>query len=390
MNKDEQYFVELLKCFLHSKTPVVNQNINWDKILEIAKNQQLTGIIGSVVLKLPNGTVKSNELYLKFVQYVGLETGRFDEKEKALKIVLNSLINKKIKHLIIKGAVLKYYYPAPELRSSGDTDIVVDAQDYNSAIETLKNAGFTIELKQRDVSVLKYGKETFEIHNNSDVNIKYFDNWQTIAKTNNSYTYQFNDTNHLLYIVSHIIKHIKVGGIGIRMIADIDVLAEKGNINYREFYKKATELGVLTQTKMLIAFSKKLLDSKTVSDYDFDNDLDLYNKLCQFVIDNKTYGIENSIGVVRLQKHIKPGKKPSIFVSIKAFLSLFVVPKEVLQNQYEFCAKYPVLLPIAYICKIFCAAVLRKNTTKNNISSIFTRSNDAKTLNDILTGLKID
>lgn len=40
----------------------------------------------------------------------------------------------------LKGAVLRYIYPAPELRTSSDIDVLVKEEDLESAVAAIENA----------------------------------------------------------------------------------------------------------------------------------------------------------------------------------------------------------------------------------------------------------
>lgn len=57
---------------------------------------------------------------------------------RAMTHLIEVLSQAEIDHLLVKGAVLRFLYPSPELRTSGDTDVVVRLSDYEKSVKVLK------------------------------------------------------------------------------------------------------------------------------------------------------------------------------------------------------------------------------------------------------------
>ena len=70
--------------------------------------------------------------------------------------------------------------------------------------------------------------DNFEIHTEFEsINIQskiYFATPFDDVSDSIDYTYKLKPAYHLLYVIIHIAHHLKTGGVGIRMIMDIDVL----------------------------------------------------------------------------------------------------------------------------------------------------------------------
>lgn len=64
--------------------------------------------------------------------------------------ICNLLEERKITVIVLKGVSIATYYPVPEMRKSGDIDLLLPGKkDLKKAIEVLKEAGFTVEKQQR-------------------------------------------------------------------------------------------------------------------------------------------------------------------------------------------------------------------------------------------------
>lgn len=87
---------------------------------------------------LPAEYRPKGKLLSAFNQKLGITVQSYEIKIRALSRLVSILSAEKTPHLLVKGAVLRFIYPVPELRTSGDTDVVIDPSDYEKTIETLK------------------------------------------------------------------------------------------------------------------------------------------------------------------------------------------------------------------------------------------------------------
>ena len=73
-----------------------------------------------------------------------------------------------------------------------------------------------------------YNGEEFELHTELEsVNVQskiYFSDFFGNISEGEGFTYKLKPLYHLLYVITHIAKHLKTGGAGIRMIMDIDAI----------------------------------------------------------------------------------------------------------------------------------------------------------------------
>ena len=87
----------------------------------------------------------------------------FDQNADKLIDVFNE---EKIKHIVIKGYILKKYYPSREYRSMSDIDIFIDLSDREKVYKIMKYLGYENERQCDDVWTYKKKFSYIEVHTN--------------------------------------------------------------------------------------------------------------------------------------------------------------------------------------------------------------------------------
>lgn len=140
---------------------------------------------------------------------------------------------------IMKGAVVAELYEQPECRISGDTDIYINPDDEDKAVEILKENGYSISERTKNDHHLKARHPIgglFEVHVrvyskiSEDIvfggQITYSDKYDKITINGNEYHVMSVD-DELMYLTAHYIKHLVNGGCGIRQVMDLLLYIEK-------------------------------------------------------------------------------------------------------------------------------------------------------------------
>lgn len=156
----------------------------------------------------------------------------FDKISNEIKELLNS---NSIKHLFFKGNVLKHLYLDPAMRSMGDIDFLVEKRNYKRTIKLLIDNGYKIVSKEDYHLCLIKNNLCVEIHNSlfskKSEFYKYFRNvFNDASQLDNSFTYDLNINVHLVYILCHYLKHLRLGA-GLRELCDIYLLLNSDNID---------------------------------------------------------------------------------------------------------------------------------------------------------------
>ena len=392
MTKEQEFFIELLSSHINGYIPKPQENIDWKEIFELSNKHNVTAIVATQIKLLPESSRVQGKGKSYFNQFLGKTLQSYDEKIEAYNYFVKTLSENGIKHLIVKGAVLRDIYPVKELRTSGDTDVVIQKQDYEKCKEILIANGFTLSQDTGEELDMYYKGQYFEINNTfeyiNDETKRFFENpFDERLSYCEGYTYYLYPIYHLVYVLYHILKHIKNGGAGVRMLLDICVLFNNYSIDVNEFLKIMTSLNLEKSSKTIISICKKLFKLDVELEYAVNEDIE--EKLIDTIISGGVFGFSNgNLGVVRLASTMSD--KATVFSSIKAFLGMFIISKDYLMKFYPYARRHRILLPVAYFNRLFNAVFKRGKRNIGNIQSIFSKNNDnAVRLGEILNELEI-
>lgn len=381
MNETQRYFIELLSSHLNNTTPPTNRNIKWSDIFKLGELQNLTGIIALEINKLPDEYQPNAKGKSYFKQALGQTVQSADLKYRAIDNMMDILSNAGINHTVIKGGAIRHLFPVPELRTSGDTDVVIDENDKNKIKQLLLDNSFELESESVNQLVIKHLNQEFQFKT-------YFD---CISKDDRAYfsldlcdnvsgtTYFLKPNYHTLYVINHFLKHLKGGGVGLRQLMDIDVLLRNEEIDIDLLIDNCKVMGIEKSAKAVIALSKRLFDTPIEFDYEIDDNT--FEHLTGIMLDGGVFGYGISdIGTVRLAKQ---GSK------IKAIISMLFATKEYMYNTYIYANNHHFLLPLAYIQRFFDAVFKRGKQNRKNLKSILTNDENANLLAQISKELEI-
>ena len=235
MNREYEYLLSLLGAFLQGRIPQGGVNADWAQLVRLAQIHNVTGILGYMVMQNP--TICPDEALRAELRKSCLGTiAAFARRGAAFEALTQKLNDAGIPHIVMKGYVLRDCYPVPELRTFGDIDFVIRPEDRAKSHQLMLDLGF--QTKNDWEPVYSYLKETefYEIHTDImevDVSDKadyrgYFREMWQHTRLRGGLTAEFTPEYHLLYLLTHIAKHIRGPGAGARMYLDIAAFLKRG------------------------------------------------------------------------------------------------------------------------------------------------------------------
>ncbi len=393
-----EYFIYLLSCWLNKEKPRGSEDTDWQEIFSLAESHSVTAIIASKMKELPHGSRPKGKLLSVFNQRLGYAVQNYEIKMRAMTYLIETLSGAGIDHLLVKGAVLRFLYPSPELRTSGDTDVVIRPSDYEKSIDVLKKAGFKIDFVRQYVSQAVYGGEFFDVHTelesiNVQSKIYYSTPFDDISEST-GHTYKLKPIYHLLYVITHIAYHLKNGGAGVRMIMDIDALLRYyPDMDMNAFSVLCDNIKIKRTAQALIALSKKWFKTPVAIDYTFEDsdERTFYENLSDIIINGGIFGYKNGgVGMVNLQRSMGEDGKVGLKTSLKAFVKWIFPSADYLKKYYYYCYKHPILLPAAWFHRLFKALFGHFSVAKKIAGEMFTKQEMSAKYFDVLTELQID
>ncbi len=389
MNKSSRDFINLISCFLNGESPN-NVEYNWKEIYNLAKIHDVLGIIATEIKLIlpelqPFGKMKSY-----FNQSLGLTVrayySRCSVKEKLTKF----LNENKIDHIFVKGCEVCAFYPQPELRTSGDVDVIVRNENYDKVTKLIKAENFDdIRITPTTVS-FKIDEYEVEVHKGADVHTNYFSKIFDMCEKE-GYEYKLDNYGALLYVLLHIAKHLKSYGAGVRMLMDVDVCVRSiDDFDEQKFMNMCEDAGALKCCQMILSLCKFWFDTPVRKYIDFTENQSLITLLENCFLYGGTFGYYNkNIGSYYLMRSTKG--KIGIKEKIKAVFILLFPKWEIIRKAYKYSEKYNFLTPIAYLNRLFDGIFKRGEHSISTVKQIMS-SNEEVVLNEaqVIKELELD
>lgn len=207
---------------------------DWEAVFRLAHEHQVVPLIGCALLSSPD--LPCPESYREYALNVmrGASSSNLLRKQRILHL-LRELKENGIKARIIKGYAAARFYAFPECREAGDTDLLIDASCEKQVNKFLSQRGF--QLLERSASSHhtiaahpKFGK--IEMHVSlyneivediwfQDIDKEDFLLEADVTIMDHGSTYEtLGNTDHLIFITLHMIKHFIGSGLTLRMLLD--------------------------------------------------------------------------------------------------------------------------------------------------------------------------
>ncbi|WP_286077996.1 nucleotidyltransferase family protein, partial [Thomasclavelia cocleata] len=365
-----KYIFKMLKAVLSDNyTLTVEKNLDWNYIYKLCKFHHIDNIIGYISNKPED---MPEDIYKKFQLAKQKGMVREINQHFELQMIQEKFAKCKIDNIALKGSFLKKYYPSPDMRFLTDLDILFKDEKTELVKQTLLELDYQIYApgEHHDVYI-KEPYMTVEMHrqcyNYNDSLDTLLDNiWQRCIKVKDiEYAYEMPIDDFYIYMVGHMAKHFKFGGVGIRMILDFmifeDKLEKDCDRNYIEL--NLDKAGLLQFEKEIKEILNKCLDDN----YQLEND-DLIN----YIISSGAYGTaQNNLN----NEILKDGSKVNKIIKnrIKMLLEIIFPCLENMKNKYSYVNRFPFLLPIAWIHRGVTKIIVDRNAFIKIIKSPFNK-----------------
>ncbi|MCR5208045.1 MAG: nucleotidyltransferase family protein [Eubacterium sp.] len=375
MTAEKEYLVYLLSCFLGGNKPE-GRKTEWNEIYRLAEINDIEAIVASEIKKLDSAYAPEGELRSRFNQQLGqsiIHSERRDEAYKRLNAFLDGVAFERI---FVKGIVLCNFYPAKELRTSGDIDVILRENDFNRLEELNENG----TLSEYGLTDFKYTPVTcsvsadglmIELHRNADVFGSYFDTIFDIAEKKSGYIRELDGYNHLLYVMCHLAKHLKERGAGIRMLLDIDVLIRHiENFDESCFYSLCSEAKIESTARMILSYCNYCFNTPVSDSSDIKENKDMRDLFASVFIDGGSFGFAASNNATLHLNNSSVSGEINKRARLKILLRYVFPPACYVREYYAYSVKHKALVPLAYINRIFDAVFKRSERSVKTLKEI--------------------
>ncbi len=319
------------------------------ELYDLAKRHELAPLAAEGLMRA--GLLPKGEIGVKFRRQRMAAIFSDETKNLAAAELSAVLSHAGLDHILLKGYVLRNYYPAGWMRTRCDIDALVRAEQLDAACSALQAAGYRQGSKsEHDVRFTTPNGVPLELHfvlvpDDGRIKLDQLNRvWENVTPTpEGSCRYEMNDPMFYCYHVAHIAKHLRRSGCGLRPFIDLWLLDHRPDVDLDARRRFLETNGLLTFSGAASALAESWL-----SDTPLENET--YRQLERFVLSSNAYGA--LMQVVVNQKH---GPIVSLFYSV-------FPPYRTMVLQYPALEKHPWMYPLYFFVRwfrlIFCDRVL--------------------------------
>lgn len=207
------------------------------KIFKAAKKHDISHLAAYSYIKLGLAD-ESSDFYQKCLNCQLVAVYRYENLQHELDRICKTLDGGEIPFILLKGSVLRQYYPEPWMRTSCDIDVLIEKKDLDRA-RSLLESELNYEYKYQsghDISLFSSSNVHLELHytliedntmGSSEAGLEYV--WKEIELLSDcTCGYKMTEQMFYYYHILHLAKHLKSGGCGIKPILDLYILKNKG------------------------------------------------------------------------------------------------------------------------------------------------------------------
>ncbi|ACV63657.1 hypothetical protein Dtox_2894 [Desulfofarcimen acetoxidans DSM 771] len=368
---ESYYLIHLLSALLKDTQP---QNppykLDWEKLYKFAAWHGVSNMACYGLNRLTCDNQPPQDILEKFENDRKKAVAREATQHIAVEQILEAFEEKGIVSMPLKGCLLKYLYPRPDMRMMADIDIYFKTEQAEKVKEIMPEHGYTAKHQGGNHDVY-YRKPymNIEMHHRlisedspySDYLKKTWD--RVLLKSGCRHTYELSHEDFFIYLVIHLTKHYANGGTGIRSFLDIWVYKEryKAEMDWDYIQAELNEINFLEFAENIFGLCEVWFGNAGSNV--------LYDGMTEYVSCSGVYGIRKHAVVSSMG--IKSGKQHSVRMAKWLYsLKLFFPPFDTMKIQYPFLERVPKLLPVCWVLRGLRCIVFKRGYTLQMINNI--------------------
>lgn len=375
MNRVEQVFLNSLEAALRGASLEPQPELTeaeWAQMMTMAQSHHVLPMVFEAVFRLPG--IENAPFFPSVKQQVRRQVMLQVLKTNEFLTLNRDLRAAGVRPLVVKGIICRNLYPNPDLRQSGDEDLLIPPEQFPACHAALAACGMEpadpgVDFEQ--AYEIPYGKPGsplyLELHRYlfppdseayGNLN-RFFENAQVCEEViQGEPILTLAPTEHLFYLICHAFKHFLHSGFGIRQVCDIIMFARHdGNrIDWERILENCRQIRAERFTAALLRIGQLYLGFNPEAaclpacwlDIQVDEKPMLEDLLNSGVFGDAELSRKHSSTITLTavaDQNRGRGKRSGILKSL--FPSAGA-----LEKRYPYLKKYPFLLPVAWGARI--------------------------------------
>lgn len=361
------YLIALLASVLQGEIPPpMPAGLPMEKLYQFAAWQSVANMAYYGLSKLE--PLPPEPIMESFKQARSKALAKEARQELEVRQILAAFEEQQIKHMPLKGFIIKHLYPQPDMRLMADVDILVKTDKLKAARDIMLNLGYTAVHEGGNHDVYhKLPVMNIELHraliaeSHHDLYAYFGTGWQrAVLQAGKNYSYEMSREDFYIYLLAHMAKHYRGGGTGIRSVMDVWVYKKhyQDSLDWDYTRSELAKAGLADFAENMEGLSECWFDGREINEH--------YQEMTAFVLSNGTYGTAQNAA---LSRFIKTRNASDSFrvARLKYTLRIFFPNREHMTILFPFLQKLPFLLPLCWVVRGLRTVLLRPANIKHRI-----------------------
>lgn len=409
MNNAEKQFVHILSAGIRGKAAdKIYENVEWDEVIDLANKHKVEGIV-YLALRKSNLVSKIGEKRLSLLKQKAAITGIGQSRHiSGLSIVFNKIIEENIPVIVLKGLVVRDFYPQPDQRTMSDADILVHKDDVEKVKNLLIDMGYIFledHKASHHIALVHNRYPVIEVHWNLfkrdgfSNELEHYERliWKRAIKVNvgEAEVLSLSYEDLALHLCMHMAAHLAATGFGVRQLCDLVVLVEKKGeeINWNSFIMKARMYGFEKFSLIMFLLCKEFFQMEIPKELEIKsvNNKKYVVALIDEIFEAGVHGKKEMANQFATQVAFNFEDKDSnpTLGAIKRYFR-FIFPRiDDMSDKYSYAKKVKVLAPIAWIHHLFSGIFASEYTFKDKFEFLTKGAATAVNRNKLLDWMEL-
>ena len=377
MHLERAYLIQTLAAVLHEcEPPQPPENLDWEKLYKLSVRHSVSNMAHCGITGLSQEQQPPSDIMKAFQIDYKKSIAREAIQHITLEDILQVFEEQQIACVPLKGILVKYLYPRPDMRTMADLDILFQDEQTEQVKKLLTDMGYSVEDEgaYHDVyfkkPIINLQMHRWLMPKSSPYSNYFMNVWdRAILQTGSQFMFRLSPEDFYIHLMVHLTNHYAKAGTGIRSIMDIWLYREHyGNqLDWHYIEAELRKIHLLTFTKNICGLGEVWFANAESNA--------LYDEMADYIFASGVYGNQKNLQLSSMNA-VSTQTDANGTVKLKYYLKLFFPGLQHMTILYPFLGALPFLMPICWLLRGVKSLRNRRRNTLAIINIVHSASAD--------------
>lgn len=344
----QNVFIQLIRSGLFGESITLPNDVDWQAIYKIACRHHLVNLVAE---GLTYANVSTSEpCFQPFYTYGCNELVHSEKQRFELKTIFQVFDRQGIDYIPLKGTVLKELYPAPELRSMSDADILIRFEQYDRIRPLMLELGY-VPQEENEYDLVWDKPQALHVELHKRLIPTYVEDYTAIGTgwenavrvSETSGRHMMSAEDEYVFLFVHLAKHYRHGGVGLKQMTDLYVYSKAHpDMDDTCITRKLAEMS-------LDVFHRNIRETLTTW-FEGESATEKTDFITDVIFKSGAFGTREQTALSGAVKKAEKNTDISYCrIRFNAFWQALFLPYADMCEKYPFLRRVPILLPVMWV-----------------------------------------